>query len=155
MDDTSVKVDLIDLKILEFLLEDARKTYQEIATELKVSTGTVHVRINKLKEQGVITGSHISVDFTKLGHKVSAFIGVNLSHARTFKSVLEQLKSFPEVVDVHYTTGQYSLFVKILTKSTQDLHLFLIEKLQTIKDIQSTETFISLDNPVSRQGPLG
>ena len=80
---------------------------------------------------------------------------MNLSHARTFKSVLEKLKSFPEVVDVHYTTGQYSLFVKILTKTTQDLHLFLIEKLQTIKDIQSTETFISLDNPVSRQGPLG
>lgn len=149
------KVDLIDLKILENLLEDGRKTYQEISNEIKVSTGTVHVRVNKLKEQGIIKGSHISVDFTKLGHKVSAFIGVNLSNARSLKSVLDQLRSLPEVVDVHYTTGQYSLFVKVLTKTTQDLHLFLIEKLQTIKDIQSTETFISLDNPIHRQGPLG
>ncbi len=149
-----VKLDKLDVQILNQLLQDSRKSYQEIARDLIVSGGTIHVRMNKLKEAGVIVGSRLEVDFSKLGLEVCAFIGINLVNARSYVKVLESLKSFPEVVDMHYTTGQYSMFIKILTSSTKDLHLFLIEKLQSIPEIQSTETFISLDNPINRSGTL-
>ena len=146
----NIKLDKVDRQILEKLLEDSRKSYQEIARELIVSGGTIHVRVNKMKEAGIITGSKLTVDFTKLGLEVSAFIGINLVSARDYQTVLKQLDSFPEVSDVHYTTGQYSMFANIRARSTKELHLFLIEKLQSIKEIQSTETFISLDNPINR-----
>lgn len=145
-------IDLIDQAILKHLLQDSRRTYQEIADDIKVSPGTVHGRISRLKEQGIITGSKITVDLNKLGYGVCAFIGVNLSSAKGLLPVLDRLDRMPEVLDVHYTTGQYSLFVKIQVKTTQDLHLFLINELQSIDQIQSTETFISLDNPISRSG---
>ena len=145
-------IDLIDQAILKHLLQDSRRTYQEIADDIKVSTGTIHGRVSKMKEQGVITGSKISVDLNKLGYNVCAFIGVNLANARSLMPVLEQLDRLPQVLDVHYTTGQYSLFVKVQVRSTQELHLFLINELQSIEEIQSTETFISLDNPISRSG---
>ena len=145
-------IDLIDQAILKHLLQDSRRTYQEIADDIKVSTGTIHGRVAKLKEQGIITGSKITVDLNKLGYDVCAFIGVNLSSARSLIPVLDKLDRLPQVLDVHYTTGQYSLFVKVQVKTTQELHLFLINELQSIDEIQSTETFISLDNPISRPG---
>ena len=145
-------IDLIDQAILEHLLEDSRRTYQEIADDIKVSSGTVHGRVMRMKEQGIITGSKITVDLSKLGFNVCAFIGVNLANARSLLPVLQQLQELPQVLDVHYTTGQYSLFVKVQVRSTQELHLFLINDLQSIEQIQSTETFISLDNPISRAG---
>ena len=150
-------IDKIDREILARLLQDSRVSFQEIARDLIISGGTVHVRVNKMKEAGIIKGSKIMLDFERLGLKVCAFIGVNLANARDLKSALEKLKKMPEIVDVHYTTGQYRLFVKVVTESTQKLHLFLIEKLQAIPEIQSTETFISLDNPLNRdvQIPAG
>lgn len=151
MDDGFVyPIDKVDRQILNKLLADSRRSYQDIARELVVSGGTIHVRTNKMKEAGVIKGSRIVVDFNKLGLEVTAFVGVNLSSAKDYQTVLPKLRKLPEVTEVHYTTGQYSLFVKIMTKSTRDLHLFLIEKLQAIKEIQSTETLISLDNPILR-----
>lgn len=149
-----IKLDKLDIQILNQLLQDSRKSYQEIARELIVSGGTIHVRMNKLKEAGVITGSRLEVDFSKLGLEVCAFIGINLVNAKSYAAVLEQLRSFPEVIDMHYTTGQYSMFIQVLTSSTKDLHLFLTEKLQSVPEIQSTETFISLDNPIHRSGTI-
>lgn len=144
------EIDKLDRQILQKLMEDSRKSFQEIARELIVSGGTIHVRINKLKEAGIIKGSKLLVDFSKLGYSVCTFIGVNLVSAKDYPQVFKKLKKFPEVVEVHYTTGNYTLFIKVMAKSTQDLHLFLIEKLQTIEQIQSTETFISLDTPLMR-----
>lgn len=153
-DQTPYPIDKVDREILSRLLKDSRRSYQDIARELIVSGGTIHVRTNKMKEAGVITGSRITVDFSKLGLEVTAFVGINLGSAKDYQSVLPKLKKIPEVTEVHYTTGQYSLFVKVVTKSTRDLHLFLIEKLQAIKEIQSTETLISLDNPIQRDPAL-
>ena len=147
---SEIKIDLIDRRILTILSQDSRATYAEIAGELKLATATVHSRVNKLKESGVITGSQITVDLKKLGFLVTSFIGVNCTSAKNVNEVIKKLESFPEITDVHYTTGQYSLFVKVVTTTTQELHLFLINKLQTIKEIQSTETFISLDHPIAR-----
>ena len=148
------KLDKLDVQILNQLMQDSRKSFQEIARELIVSGGTIHVRMNKLKEAGIITGSRLEVDFSKLGLEVCAFIGINLVNAKSYTKVLEQLRRFPEVIDLHYTTGQYSMFIQVLTQSTKELHLFLTEKLQSVPEIQSTETFISLDNPIHRSGTL-
>ena len=148
------QLDKIDRAILTALMKDAKKPYHEMAKELIVSNGTIHVRIQKMRDAGLITGSRITIDHAKLGMGVSSFIGINLTNAGDYESVLAKLTTFPEIVDVHYTTGQYSIFAKIVTKDTKSLHNFLIEKLQSISEIQSTETLISLDNPVNREVSL-
>ena len=147
-------IDKLDREILTVLQQDARTPFQEVSRELSVSGGTVHVRYNKLKEHGVIKGSKLLIDYGKLGYDVTAFIGVNLHNAGEYKSVLEKLKSMPEITEAHYTTGTYSIFIKVVAKSTTGLHTFLTEKLQTLSEIQSTETFISLDIPVQRDVSL-
>jgi len=144
------QLDDVDREILKRLIEDSRTSFQEIARDLIVSGGTIHVRVNKMKEAGIITGSKLKVDFSRLGLEVGAFVGINLRSAGDYKTVLDKLDALPEIVEVHYTTGNYSMFVKVLAKNTKELHLFLIERLQAIPEIQSTETLISLDNPISR-----
>jgi Lrp/AsnC family transcriptional regulator for asnA, asnC and gidA len=153
-DGNTYPIDKVDREILSRLLQDSRRSYQDIAREIIVSGGTIHVRTNKMKEAGVIKGSRIVVDFTKLGLEVTAFVGINLGSAKDYQTVLPKLKKLKEITEVHYTTGEYSLFVKVVTRSTRDLHLFLIERLQAIKEIQSTETLISLDNPIQRDPAL-
>jgi Lrp/AsnC family transcriptional regulator, regulator for asnA, asnC and gidA len=145
------KIDKIDAKILKYLQEDSRRSFQEIARELVVSGGTIHVRTNKMKEAGIIKGSKLIVDHRKLGLEVTSFVGINLVNAREYNKCMEKLRHFPEICELHYTTGQYSIFVKVVTKSTRELHLFLTEKLQYLPEIQSTETLISLDNPIERE----
>ncbi|MDC0254544.1 Lrp/AsnC ligand binding domain-containing protein [Bacteriovoracales bacterium] len=148
------KMDDLDKRILNKLILNSRESYQEIARELVVSGGTIHVRINKMREAGIIKGSKILLDVSKLGFEFHAFVGINLVNARDYLNVLERLRQFPEVVEVHYTTGQYSLFAKVLSKNAKEFHLFLIEKLQSIQEIQSTETIISLDNPVNKDAKI-
>ena len=148
------KMDDLDKKILNKLILNSRESYQEIARELVVSGGTIHVRINKMREAGIIKGSKILLDVSKLGFEFHAFVGINLVNARDYQKVLKRLKQFPEVVEVHYTTGQYSLFAKVLSKNSKDFHLFLVEKLQSIQEIQSTETIISLDNPINKEAKI-
>ncbi|MBF0314459.1 MAG: Lrp/AsnC ligand binding domain-containing protein [Oligoflexia bacterium] len=144
------EVDKLDLAILARLMGDSRISYQDIAKELIVSGGTIHVRINKMKEAGIIRGSKLLVDYAKLGMEVMAFIGIKLSNAGDYKKVLKRLQKFSEVIEIHYTTGPYSLFIKILVKNIREMHLFLAEKLQSLEEIQSTETLICLDTPVLR-----
>jgi len=144
------ELDNLDIKILSILQGDSRKSFQEIARELVVSGGTIHVRMNHLKELGIVTGSRIMLDYPKLGYDVTAFIGINLHNAGDTKSVLAKLREMDEITEVHYTTGSYSLFIKAVLQSTLGLKTFLVEKLQLIEEIQSTETLISLDQPVSR-----
>lgn len=140
-----MKLDKVDLAILRCLMADARRSFEDIARELIVSGGTVHVRVNKMKEAGIISGSQITIDHALLGYEVTAFIGINLRSAKDYPKARSYLERLPEIVEIHYTTGQYSLFIKVLTRSTKELHLFLTEKLQATPEIQSTETFISLD----------
>lgn len=148
----TAKLDDLDRNILKYLLNDSRQSFQDIANDLDVSGGTIHVRVNKLKEMGIITGSHISVDYEKLGLGVCVFIGINLSSAKSYNSAVQKLTSLREITEIYYTTGQYSMFVKVLLEDTKHLHTFLIEKLQRIEEVQSTETLIVLDQPVHREG---
>ncbi len=149
-DQEGIELDKVDKGILKELLKDSRKSYQEIGDILKISAGTVHVRLTKLKEAGIVTGSKININYQKLGLDVCCFIGLNLRSAKDMNLVLKNLNYFDEVVEVHYTTGQYSLFIKVMTRNTRELHSFLVEKLQRIEEISSTETFVSLNQPLHR-----
>ena len=149
------EIDDLDRRILAILQQDARTPFQEIARELVVSGGTIHVRVNKLKERGILKGTHITLDRARLGYDVCAFIGVHLHDARAHRQVVERLEEMPEVLEAHYTTGAYGLLLKVVVASTRGLHDFLIDKLQLLDGIRSTETLISLDARIDRDIGLG
>jgi len=144
-------IDNLDRAIISTLQENARVSYAEIAKVEGVSPATIHVRIEKLRQAGIITGTHIHVDPRKLGYDVCCFIGINLARAGDYPSALQQLNALPEVVEAHYTTGQYSIFIKVMVRSIDDLQNLLINKIQPIEEIQATETLISLQQPIMRQ----
>lgn len=148
------EIDRLDRQILSFLQKDARTPYTEIARQLIVSGGTIHQRVDKMKAAGVITGTKISLDHEKLGLGVSVLVGVHLRSSKAMKSVLVKLRALDEVVDAYYTSGTYALIVKVVTKNIKDYHRFLVEKLQDIDDIRFTESFICLDQPISRDVSL-
>ncbi|MFT6632592.1 MAG: Lrp/AsnC family transcriptional regulator for asnA, asnC and gidA [Bacteriovoracaceae bacterium] len=144
------QIDSTDRQILGFLLEDARIPYLEIARKLIVSGGMVHQRIEKMKEAGIIEGSQIKLNLKNLGYDVTVFLGVHLKSSKKLPDVIKKLKNYPEVLEAHYTTGTYALLLKISTRNISDFHKFLIEKLQSIDEVQSTESFISMDQPIQK-----
>ena len=148
------QIDKTDLKILSYLTQDAMMPYTEIAKKIFVSPGTVHVRMNKLKELGIVKGSQIQIDYTRLGYDVKAFLGVYLEKNSMYDKVAGQLKKIPEIIELNYTTGNYSMFVKILCRDTQHLRQVLHDKIQKIAGIDRTETFISLEESINRPAVL-
>lgn len=149
MSDTVI-LDKLDRQILNSLLHNAKTPYAELAKKYAVSPATIHVRVEKLRQQGIITSTQISVDHRKLGFDVCCFIGIILKSARDYPTALTKLNALDEVVEAWYTTGHYSIFIKVMCRSIDALQLVLIKKIQTIDEIQSTETLISLQNPISR-----
>ncbi|MDH3651655.1 MAG: Lrp/AsnC ligand binding domain-containing protein, partial [Saprospiraceae bacterium] len=124
--------------------------YTDIAKKLFVSGGTVHVRMRKLEQLGVVKNANLKVDYSKLGYDVTAFIGVFLDKSSMYQDVIEQLKETPEIVGAHYTTGNYAIFARLICKDTNHLRSVLSEKIQSIPGIQRTETFISLEESINR-----
>ena len=149
MNNTS-KIDDLDRAILQALMNDARTPYAELAKRFDVSPATIHVRIEKMKAANIIEGTEVIVNPKTLGYDVCCFIGINLYAARDYHSALAKLDALEEVVEAYYTTGAYNIFVKLMCKSIQELQHVLIDKLQAIEEVQSTETLISLQNPISR-----
>lgn len=143
-------LDETDLRIISIMLEDAKTSYAEIGQQLFVSGGTVHVRLKKLTEMGIITGSKLKVNFSKLGFDIIAFIGIFLEKSQYYNNVIADLKNIPEVVSAHYTTGNYSIFARIMCTDTDHLREILSNKIQLIEGIQRTETFISLEESINR-----
>lgn len=143
-------IDKLDLQILSMLMEDAQQPYTEIAKKLIVSGGTVHVRMKKLRDLGVVKGSHLEIDATELGYDICAFVGVFLEKGSYFKEIVAELIAIPEITEIHYTTGRYSIFLKIVCRNTKELRHILNDKLQPIANIQRTETFISLEESIVR-----
>lgn len=152
--DKNLEIDNVDLKILGLLSEDANMPYTEVAKKAFVSDGTVHVRMRKLKEMGVVKGAQLSLDYSKLGWDIVAFLGIYLDKSSLYSEVSEDLKQIPEITGMHYTTGNYSIFAKIVCKDTNHLRNVLHDKIQKVKGIQRTETFISLEEPINRTIPL-
>lgn len=149
------EIDNIDLKILNLLMQDANMPYTEIGKRIFVSGGTVHVRMKKLEQMGVVRGSQLVIDHTKLGWDISAFLGIYLDKSSLYAEVANELMSIPEVVNIHYTTGIYSIFAKIVCRDTTHLREVLHDKIQKVAGIQRTETFISLEESVNRPIPFG
>ena len=143
-------IDHIDKKILSILMRNAKMAYTEIAKEIHVSGGTVHVRMKKLEEMGIVKGFNLTIDPSKLGYDITAFLGIFLEKSSLYGQVSENLHRIPEIVGAHYTTGNYSIFAKIVCKDTKHLLQILHDKIQKIPGIQRTETFISLEETIDR-----
>jgi len=143
-------LDKLDLQIIQTMMLDGEISYADIGKQLFVSGGTIHVRIKKLEELGIVKGKILAVDLKALGYDVIAFVGVYLEKSSMYDSVALALKNIPQIVRLNYTTGNYSMFAEIICKDTQQLHYVLHDELQKIKGIERTETFISLEESFSR-----
>ncbi|EMR03904.1 Lrp/AsnC family transcriptional regulator [Cesiribacter andamanensis] len=144
------EIDTIDLKILALLSEDAKIPYTEIAKKVFVSGGTVHVRMRKLEEMGVVQGATLKIDYSKLGYDITAFLGIFLEKSSYYERVASELEKIPEVVSLHYTTGPYSMYCRIYCKDTTHLRQVLHDKIQKIDGVERTESIISLEERVQR-----
>ncbi len=146
----ALDIDKTDKQILSILMKDANTPYTEIAKQVHVSGGTVHVRMKKMEQMGIVKGASLTVDHTVLGYDICAFLGIYLDKSSMYEAVTEQLKSIPEVVGANYTTGLYNIFAKIICRDTVHLREVLHDKIQHIAGIQRTETFISLEESINR-----
>ncbi len=143
-------LDKLDLQIIDAMLQNAGISYNDLGKKLFVSGGTIHVRIKKLEELGVVRGTTLNVDFKLLGYDVVAFIGIFLEKSSLYDNVANELKKIPEVIRVNYTTGNYSMFAEIVCKDINQLRNVLHDDLQKIKGIERTETLISLQESFNR-----
>ena len=150
----SLHIDNLDRKIINIISQNARVPYLEVARECKVSGAAIHQRIQRLTKMGVITGSEFSISPKKIGFGTCAYVGIFLDSASLYPEVVEQLKDIPEITQCHYITGGYSIFIKIFTRNNEDLKHLLVGRVQAIKGISRTETFISLEESFNRQLPL-
>lgn len=147
-------IDNVDLKILSLLMQDANMPYTEVGKKVFVSGGTVHVRMRKMEEMGIVKGAQLNIDYAKIGWDITAFLGIYLDKSSLYSQVAEELRRIPEIINIHYTTGNYSIFAKIICRDTQHLREVLHDKIQKVGGIQRTETFISLDESINRPLPF-
>jgi Lrp/AsnC family transcriptional regulator for asnA, asnC and gidA len=138
-----LNLDKLDFQIIQEMMETAEISYADLGKKLFVSGGTIHVRIKKLQELGVVKGTRLVVDIKKLGYDVIAFIGIFLEKSSLYDTVAKELYKIPEIVRLNYTTGNYSMFAEVVCKDIQQLRFVLHDELQKIKGIERTETFIS------------
>jgi Lrp/AsnC family transcriptional regulator, regulator for asnA, asnC and gidA len=147
---SSYKIDNTDLKILEILIQDAKKPFTEVAKRVHVSQGTVHVRMSKMEEAGIVEKTTLRINYAKLGYDITAFIGIYLEKSALYEKVLAKLKEIKEITSIHYTTGNYSMFLKIHCRDTNHLKEVLHDKMQQVEGIERTETMISLEESLDR-----
>ena len=147
--DKILDIDNIDLKIISLLNDDAKTPYTEIAKKVFVSSGTVHVRMRKLEDVGIVKSATLNIDFSKLGYDISAFLGIYLEKSSLYDNVIEKLKEISEVINAYYTTGNYSIFAKIICKDTNHLRTVL-DNIQKVEGIDRTETLIVLEESINR-----
>ena len=145
-----LNLDKLDLQIIHAMMDDAGISYADLGKALFVSGGTIHVRIKKLQEAGIVKGTKLNVDLKELGYDVIAFIGIYLEKSSLYDSVAKELRKIPQIVRLNYTTGNYSMFAEIVCKDINQLRYVLHDELQKIRGIERTETFISLEESFNR-----
>lgn len=145
------KLDGIDKKILRFLMEDARKPVLEIARSIGISGAAIHQRLRKLESSGLLSGSKFIVNPKSLGYTTMAYIGIYLDKAMSNPRAVKQLEKIPEVLECHYTTGNWSILIKVLCRDNEHLMQVLNKEIQQIEGVSRTETFISLAQQIDRQ----
>ncbi|MBR9998335.1 MAG: Lrp/AsnC ligand binding domain-containing protein [Cyclobacteriaceae bacterium] len=149
------EIDNVDLKILALLTEDAKMPYTEVAKRVFVSGGTVHVRMRKLEELGIVKGTTLRMDYSKMGYDITAFLGIYLEKSSLYDQVIKKLYNIPEIVKIHYTTGNYNIFIKLHCRDTNHLKDVLHDKIQKVEGIERTETIISLEESLNRHIQFG
>ena len=145
------KIDSLDKKILNILSQNARIPFKDVAAECGVSRAAIHQRVQHLIENGMITGSGFDVNPKSLGYSTCTYIGLNLERGSMYKNVVARLNSINEIVECHFTTGSYTMLIKLYAKDNEQLMDLLNNKLQTIPGVVSTETLISLEQSIKRE----
>ncbi|ETN94577.1 Lrp/AsnC family transcriptional regulator, regulator for asnA, asnC and gidA [Zhouia amylolytica] len=151
VNDNKIEIDGIDKEILRYLMEDARKPILEIARKIGISGAAIHQRLRKLEQSGLIAGSKFIINPKVLGYTTVAFIGIYLDKAMRNPEAVKQLRKIPEVLECHYTTGNWSILAKIICKDNEHLMNLLNHEIQSIEGVSRTETFISLAQQIDRQ----
>ncbi|HKL93648.1 MAG: Lrp/AsnC ligand binding domain-containing protein [Bacteroidales bacterium] len=147
------QIDKLDEKILQMISTDARIPFLEVARECNVSGAAIHQRIQKLNNLGILKGSEYIIDASKIGFQTCSFVGIFLKDPGQFSNVVKELGNIPEVVECHYTTGQYDLFIKIYARNNQHMLSIIHEKLQPL-GLARTETLISFKEAFRRNVPI-
>ena len=148
------KIDKLDRKILKIVMQNARIPSKDVAVECGVSRAAIHQRIQRLIDLKVITGSGYNVNPKDLGFHTCTFIGVNLERGAMYRDVVPELEKIPEIVECHFTTGPYTMLVKLFARDNEHLMDLLNNKIQCIKGVTGTETLISLDHSIHRHIPI-
>lgn len=146
----SQRLDKLDKQILKLIADDARIPFLEVARACNVSGAAIHQRIQKLSNYGILKGSQFVIDPEKIGYETCAYIGLNLKNPEKFDTVVEELKNIPEVVECHYTTGDFDLFIKIYAVNNHHLLNIIHDKLQPL-GLSRSETIISFNSAINRQ----
>jgi Lrp/AsnC family transcriptional regulator, regulator for asnA, asnC and gidA len=149
-----VQIDEVDEQILKILSHDSKTSYADIGQKVFLSAGAVHTRVKRMEAGGIIKGSSININLKKIGWDISAFLGIYLEKSEMYDEVASALSNIPEILSINYTTGNYSIFVKIVCRDTDHLRKVLHDKIQKVKGIQRTETFISLEESLNRNSPI-
>ena len=142
------KLDEIDHQILDMLIENARTPFTDIAKKLLVSAGTIHVRVKKMEDEGVIKGSTLTVDYDKMKYSFIAYIGLYIENSSYTQKVIDELYKIPEVTVAHLTTGKFAVFCKIRARDTKHAK-DVIFKIDNIPGALRTETSISLEEVIN------
>lgn len=154
MEDHKHDIDELDKKILTLIQQNARVPFLEVARECDVSGAAIHQRVQKLVSMGVIKGSCFLFDPKMIGYSTCAYIGIFLEKAGYYHQVVKELEKIPEIIQCSYTTGNYSMFIKVYARDNEHLKKILSDQLQKIEGIARTETFISLEESINRHLPI-
>ena len=148
------KIDTLDRKILNILSKNARIPFKDVAAECGVSRAAIHQRVQHLIDDGVITGSGFDVNPKSLGYSTCTYVGITLERGSMYKQVVERLVHIPEIVECHFTTGPYTMLVKLFARDNEQLRDWLNNQLQDIPGVVATETLIALEQSVRREIPI-
>ncbi|MBP3553911.1 MAG: Lrp/AsnC ligand binding domain-containing protein [Bacteroidaceae bacterium] len=148
------KIDSLDKKILEIISQNARIPFKDVAAECGVSRAAIHQRVQHLFDLGVIVGSGYHVSPKTLGYNTCTYVGIKLEKGSMYKSVVEELVKIPEIVECHFTTGPYTMMVKLYARDNEHLMNLLNNRMQGIPGVVSTETLISLDQSIKKEIPI-
>ena len=148
------KIDKLDKKILRILSKNDRIPFKDVAAECGVSRAAIHQRVQHLIDGNVIMGSGFEVNPKSLGYSTCTYVGINLERGSMYKNVVEELQHIPEIVECHFTTGPYTMLVKLYARDNEQLMNLLNGRLQGIPGVVATETLISLEQSIKREIPV-
>ena len=148
------KIDNLDKKILSILSKNARIPFKDVAAECNVSRAAIHQRVQRLIENDVITGSGFDVNPKSLGYNTCTYVGITLERGSMYREVVKQLELIPEIVECHFTTGPYTMLVKLFARDNEQLMQLINAQLQDIPGVAATETLISLEQSIKREIPV-